>query len=390
MNTPNKTIEINKILLQLSSVLQNYSNKDFSLLSGLIGKILFNINYIELSFSDKKITTDIERDIVKICELSNFKDIRYSTGISGALWFINYLNNLSVIDNNDVIDDDIRCKAIKEAINAVEKHQDYDPLHGAIGLLNFYFLENVKFDHLIISFLEKLHEISIKTENGYYWIEPAYMKTESKECCNVNLGLAHGQIGIIAFLLKCKQRNISAPILDELIHGAIAYFISTTHQIGISKMPSRVIDDAAIYAHQLAWCYGGLSSAYIILKVGKLYANEAYITYAMDLLSALANPNYYEAITLADTSLCHGTSSTAYLFGKLYKETEDIKFKIASDYWINKTCEQLNVTFNSSTILSHNEYGLLEGISGVGLVLIAYLNNFEEGSTSWDSCLYLS
>lgn len=69
--------------------------------------------------------------------------------------------------------------------------------------------------------------------------------------------------------------------------------------------------------------------------------------------------------------------------------------KEAAEYWIEKTLEMARFedgaagykTWHGNDNGFEKEYGLLEGISGIGLVLLSYISDTEP---VWDECLLLS
>jgi lantibiotic modifying enzyme len=95
-----------------------------------------------------------------------------------------------------------------------------------------------------------------------------------------------------------------------------------------------------------------------------------------------------------DAGICHGTAGIAHVYNKMWHLTRDKTFKNACDFWINQT---LQLDKFDDTISGYKQYfsptntyqsssGLLEGSSGIGLVLISHLTN----DFDWDYCIMLN
>jgi lantibiotic modifying enzyme len=100
---------------------------------------------------------------------------------------------------------------------------------------------------------------------------------------------------------------------------------------------------------------------------------------------------------LSDACFCHGTSGIAHIFNRFYLETKVPDFNSARQYWINETIKKADFentecvfkTWESSDMRFQNDFGLLNGITGVGLTLLGFLSdNIED--LSWDKSLLLS
>jgi hypothetical protein len=99
---------------------------------------------------------------------------------------------------------------------------------------------------------------------------------------------------------------------------------------------------------------------------------------------------------VVDAGICHGTAGIAHIFNRFYRDTQLDSFKHATDYWIDQTLKMAKFKDGLAGYKSwqghengwKNEYGLLEGIAGIGLVLHSYLH--PEIEPTWDSCLLLS
>ena len=95
-----------------------------------------------------------------------------------------------------------------------------------------------------------------------------------------------------------------------------------------------------------------------------------------------------------DGGFCHGSSGVSNIFKKLNKYTGNDSFRIANDYWIRKTIDNLSYSKEAGGYLfmpdGRNKIradDLLEGVSGVA---VSILENVSDIDTGWDECFFLS
>ncbi|MEO7774152.1 MAG: lanthionine synthetase LanC family protein [Steroidobacteraceae bacterium] len=371
-----------------------------SLLGGRMGRALLNANAIDSKiFDSPKLQRTFHSDLDQITEFSSYDNASYSTGIAGCLWFLSHLDRLRHIDKDEFIDNEVHDCFLRQAIQLLDQG-NCDPMHGAIGYALFA-LEMCKLEQtqLLHTFIERLRDIAIIDEAGARWRSiPASPGHEMDS--TINMGMAHGQAGIVAFLLKCRRRGIQTSILNTLLHQS-TQFIMHTH-VDFSrpdipvKIPAAIINGKYNVGRKLAWCYGDLSSAYTAYRAASLLKIADWKEKSLVILNGCASDEYVESYPMKDASFCHGTAGTSYVFGKLFKETGSSEFKRASEKWLAATLDFGDrggrsagfIYFNGKRMESN--FGLLEGISGIGLVLLAHLRKFEPESTCWDGCFYLN
>lgn len=372
-----------------------------SLLSGRMGRALLTAGAIDsMVFGGSRLEEIFHQDLDKITEFNNYESASYSNGIAGCLWFLSHLHGQRYIDRKELIDDEIYDSFFHQAIHMLDQG-NYDPLHGAIGQVLFA-LEDQRPEQSdsLHTFIDRLRARAIVDEQGARWRSVPAASSPTANDFTINMGMAHGQSGIVAFLLKCRLRGIQSTALDRLLHQS-TQFIMRTHadfshpDIGI-KMPAAIINGKYNVGRKLAWCYGDLSSAYTAYRAASLLKKAGWKKKALTILTGCASGSYVESYPMKDASFCHGTAGASYIFGKLFKETGLPEFKRASTKWLTATLDFGNQAGRSAGFLYFNgkkleaNFGLLEGISGIGLVLLAHLREFEPESTGWDSCFYLS
>ena len=95
---------------------------------------------------------------------------------------------------------------------------------------------------------------------------------------------------------------------------------------------------------------------------------------------------------ITDACICHGSAGLAHIFNRLYQATRDELYADTARYWLERTLQfrepgkgaagylTWGMGKNESTELQP-KLGLIQGIAGVGLAMVAALSDVEP---SWD------
>lgn len=102
----------------------------------------------------------------------------------------------------------------------------------------------------------------------------------------------------------------------------------------------------------------------------------------------------FEKNGIVDAGICHGTAGIAHIFNRFFFETKMPIFKDTANYWIKETLKMATHDDGLAGYKSFysekewvKEYGLLEGVAGIGLALLSHISDEEP---TWDRCLLLS
>lgn len=320
-----------------------------------------------------------------------------SRGFSGFGWLCEHLRILNMLSNEDIkFLDDLDYVLCKQMLYDV-RHNNYEFLHGAIGV-GLYFLSRVdKSETATIALQELISELdksSITCENeGLKWLSVLNYDTGE---IGYNISISHGMTGLISFLMKLYQVNIGSEKVERMLSSSINYVLKQiTYRKGANSyfpMFSKEYDSSYLYS-RLAWCYGDLSIAYILWHAAVLLNDNALRSKAIDILYFNANRLDLENNGVVDACLCHGTAGLAHIFRNLYLETCIDKFKDTANYWIDQTILMSKYSdglagfkFYRSNGTYVNSVEVLEGISGIGLVL---LSQIIEEKLNWDEGIML-
>lgn len=137
-----------------------------------------------------------------------------------------------------------------------------------------------------------------------------------------NLGVAHGNPGILGFLAEACHRGFqrARPLLDTSMDWLLSCqspFVDGSifgRTFGYGQPPNP---DGC----RLSWCYGDLGIAAVMLLVAARVRQPAWRDEAIKIALACANrPNPWDSVM--DASLCHGAAGNAHLFNRFFQATD--------------------------------------------------------------------
>ena len=338
-------------------------------------------------------------EIEKIEDLIDMaSDASYSSFATGSLaiiYFMRLLYNANILTDEDI--DSIEEDSIEffmELLSSSVRKKEYDLFTGLIGL-GIYFLEIKKLDTVakIVSHIDYLkHE----KKQSFFWIDHIV-----KEENIIDLGLAHGQPSIISFLAECYHIGCKKETCAKLIRGSVNFlkelYEENKHAQYIFPSKINIVTREKQLSERLAWCYGDLGVALSIWKAYTVLQDEelkamclSIILNATKIKVDKSGVFYSQKNHCIDTGVCHGTSGISHIFNKFYRIFQNTEIKEACDYWMSLTLQQLEKGVKFPYDLKNDEWlehtGLLEGISGVGMVLLDY--QYPDKAKDWDK-IYL-
>jgi hypothetical protein len=386
----------------IESILSNVYigiNKDKSIspafLTGDAGIQLFNLLYLE---NKNKVDDEaFQSNIELLAENSlSFSYPTFCSGFAGINWFFKYLYEKNVLNKEDL---SMLCYRDKELENvSIQMLQigNYDFFHGAVGIA-YYLLysPNMAPERYFSDFFEVINSLFDKSTNNDSI--PSYnFSTKSIVHSEVNFGLSHGVPSILKFCVQCFKQGICIDASRKLAWRIINYLLAHTNPApAISYFPysvSTVKETERVT--RLAWCYGDLGVGIVLYQAGIVFQDKRIVDFSLEvLLHSTKRRTIGEAI-IFDAGVCHGTAGIAHIYNRMWHYTKDPVFKEACDYWIRKTVDFSTYEdgiagykkYNGINKEYESEYGLVEGTTGIGLVLLSYLT----GDFSWDYCLMLN
>ncbi len=361
---------------------------------GLSGVSLFQFYYNRyLDDYDNGIGESIIEKCISLVN-DGYASPNFSKGLAGFGWVLDHLKTANFIDiDNDMLLSNFDDYIKKEMILYL-KSGNYDFLHAGVGCA-YYFLSRYKATesdslrhkykkHLIL-FIEHLKKSS--TNEGINKVKWVYRLNPDLKETVYDLSLAHGISSIIGILSRLYELDDFKPLTNELLTKALNYLLSfkKLDKETFSIFPNFANDK---YESRVAWCYGDLGIGLTLLRASKSTNDDQMREIALLVLRHTANRLTPENSLVTDPYICHGAFGNSQIFNRIYKETKEPIFKNARNTWIN---HGLQLIEDKRSFIEKekgkNYLRLLNGISGIGLVMIDYLS---EHNSNWDECLMIN
>jgi len=402
---------INQILKQFAKIISNLANKTEScgLLSGLTGDLLFLYQFSQYEASLAKGFSPAEASLVDEAIFNNKLEFLQqqlatsvsrpdlSSGLSGQGWFLEYLNQGQGSDYDPELCEEID-SILHNTLSTDTWSGEIEMVLGLSGIAIYAGRRQLQsgsaelFDKLIGHF----ESIAIQTgDNTLAWPQPdnsVYrFNKDDLERPEFNLGLAHGVPGIIAAILPALKIPALYERTKSLLVQSCDWLLDQEldDPQSISCFASSCNDN---HGSRLGWCYGDLTIALTLARVGRALEHPSYIDKAKQISLHAARRDNKQGM-IRDAGLCHGSAGLALIFQLLNREINETELLQAANKWLLYTLDlyrekSLKGLYMYSGLSKEYEEdtGLLMGFGGIGLCLLAAL----EGDTDWVDCLLMA
>ena len=371
---------------------------DYGVYTGKFGILSFLLYYSRFSKTKKhlKITENYAKRIFEQF-LLNEKLHTFCSGLSGVLYLFEFLRENDFIDLDVSSAQQILENYLVSRMRENIQQNNYDFMHGALGV-GLYFLKKEAYPEYIQELIDFLYETAEKSADNqiFKWKSIVMDKNEVLRSA-YNFALSHGMSSIIIFLARVVESGILDEKIKEMLFGAVNYVLSQEKdfsQFG-SYFPSYILIDSPddISKSRLGWCYGDLGVGLALWQAGKALEKTEWQGKGLTiLLKSTQRRDMFDSLVI-DAGICHGSAGIALIYRRMYMETGRDEFREATQYWIDQT---LNFSSFKDGLAGYKtfekegwkcDYSLLTGISGIGLVLLSYLENNQQ---TWDELFLLS
>lgn len=394
-----------KILQDISQSLDHFTKETAvpGLLGGYTGAALFYAYYYQLTGKQKYLKKThqlLERGVQDMAGTA----LPYShcSGIAGMVWNIQHLIKAGFVneDGMDDIFEDVD-EILGEAMLTALQQGQHDFLHQGLGIA-LYFLErgeHPQAKHYLTSLVSILAATAVKMEDGVSWQDHLTGLGAKPREVTFNMGLAHGVPAIISVLGMIHQQGIAVTATNDLIRKGISWILkgeNSPEEGLIALYP--VLTDAnhrALTGKQsrLGWCYGDLGIATLLLNTGIWLQDNTYQEKALHIFHHTLTHRNSKNGNVHDACLCHGSAGIAHIYRRAWLQTKDPALLTGATNWLQETL-QMNTHKDAPGGFRfyakdgyENSYGILEGVAGIGLALIAAID--ETTDPSWDRCMLL-
>lgn len=317
------------------------------------------------------------------------------SGFTGIAWAVQHVCGVLKEPVDDLSEID---SAVETYLGHTPWKEEYDLISGLVGL-GVYCLERPQSETIRSSLeliVSRLEELSVPADGGITWFTaPEMLIAQQREHYPqgyYNLGVAHGVPGVIALLARCHAAGISPEKTRAMLESTVHWFLQQRLPAGNNScFPTFYIPDQPPDDCRLAWCYGDAGIAATLLIAARCMGNSSWEQTALEIArhSARRDP---QTSGVQDVCFCHGSAGLAHIFNRFYQATREDIFATAARYWLQRSLQfqQPGTGAAGFTVVTGDEhmnvivagrFGMIEGIAGVGLTLLAALTPIEP---SWD------
>jgi hypothetical protein len=295
-------------------------------------------------------------------------------------------------------------EALLAYLSTLTEPDEYDLIRGVTGL-GVYARERLPYPSGAVLLERVVDHLAKQAETGpegTTWFTPPDRLPEWQREVHpqglYNLGVAHGIPAVVALLAIACRSGVAADRARPLLEGAVRWLLA--HQLPAGKgscFGTAIGTREDSGASRLAWCYGDPGIAATLLVAARAAGEPAWEAKALEVARAAAR-RPPERSFVRDAGVCHGAAGLAHLFNRFWQASGEEVFRDAARSWIERTLE-LRVPgegiagFRAWHALegSNGEWaaepGLLEGATGIALVLLAAVSTVEP---EWDRILLVS
>lgn len=278
-----------------------------------------------------------------------------------------------------------------------------DFLHGATGQMYYLsaFLPDAGTEAYLETLTDALLQLAVRDEKGIRFPNSTAREFQGTE--DINLSLSHGHTGILWTLLRLYIKGVArqktAAAIKDGIHYLFHYYIQRDKKRDAAASSAFPLWTAAQYSieqlveeryyeENLSWCYGDMGAIWLLYHAGQVLDQPHWISLADEIGEALAAKATVTGFEDKNCHFCHGTAGVAQFFLRLHMHTGKDIYRVAYDKWLAQSLQYFERDMLRERFTTKDTFlGVLEGITGLGLVLLSYL---DKENSSWDSMFLLS
>jgi hypothetical protein len=249
-----------------------------------------------------------------------------------------------------------------------------------------------------------LNKIAIDTPAGRNWkINQRFFGRSATQdlvmdpYTSVNLSMAHGICAILMLLSKTRMNGYFEKEAEDNIHKGIKLIrsLKIAGAGSASLYPSVVINGEVNGGTRLAWCYGDFCVANAFWMAGEVTGCREYKDEALSIVDFSCRKDLRSS-GVKDAGLCHGAAGIAHMFRRFYLATGNTMYAKVADEWVAITLQMATHMDGYAGYKAFRvpepgnfiaDYGFLEGITGIGLML---LSSLSDKPADWDRVLQIS
>ena len=328
------------------------------------------------------------------------------SGFSGVAWVAEHLQaRLFEPDREDEDPNREVDEALLAYLDTLTDSDEYDLIRGVTGL-GVYARERLSYPTgaaLLERVIDRLASQAESGPEGTAWFTPPDRLPEWQREIHpkglYNLGVAHGMPAVVALLAIACRSGVAADRARPLLDGAVRWLLARQLPAGQSScFGSSFVAGEPSAVSRLAWCYGDPGIAATLLVAARAVGEPAWEDKALEVARGAARRPLEQSF-VRDAGVCHGAAGLAHLFNRFWQASGEEVFRDAARSWIERTLEFRAPGEGIAGFRAWHaqppgpngqwaaEPGLLEGATGIGLVLLAAVSTVEP---EWDRILLVS
>lgn len=315
----------------------------------------------------------------------------FSSGIAGIGFALDFVDKYKILEEDVLsIVEEIDDTVASDVENLIVK-SNYDLLHGVVGV-GVYLIRKNSFEE-VEKIINALSKEAIRSGKEIKWKRFDEYRTKKYI---YDLGLAHGNMGILFFLGFAYHDGLQKSHCKELIQGLFSFYDNNIQDVEKAGSLFAYSYDAESYEAgkkitqhtRLAWCYGDLGALVTLIRVAQWLGDKEKAHHYELLLEKTLGRRNQKDVQVVDACFCHGSAGNAFLYKHAYEMTGNSKFKDEAIYWLTDTLIRADdskhtgynflVGTREEDPFQDDFPGLLEGFLGVYLVLQGFITNEEK------------
>jgi len=325
-------------------------------------------------------------------------------GFTGIAWVVEHTLGTcgsgvtSADDPNDAIDEALEA-ALRQSGAEASWARSFEFLFGLVGV-GVYALERLgrpRATGILELIVSRLGTLCERAPDGIAWFTPPDQLAPKTRTLApdgyYNVGVAHGSPGVIAFLGQVYAAGIAERESRELLEGSVSWLLARRSSENVDAFPAWITPQGNVRTKPVSWCYGNPGIAAALLVAARAVGERSWEDEALHMALACAGRSGPE-FRAEEACLCHGSAGNGHLFNRLFQATSETRFRDAAVSWFAHALELRRPGSGLAGFESkdHREDklfwvgrpGFLNGISGIGLALLAATTTVEP---SWDRLL---
>lgn len=361
-----------------------FQNGDFGMFKGMSGISVFYFQMYLFSH-EEKYRELCGKYFMMAYESLELSDFSLSNGVSGFMWLVNHFKGLNAFESNF---EDILLSYDRNMGKVIEAYQsNLDPMHGLLGIANYILERNIRNKEVLIKkIVDIIDDKKMESNNGVYWLSGTNDPSKNMYK-HINIGYAHGMPSILFTINKIRTAGVYVSRCSHLLRSGLNFLKSYYDDSAEEFFPNRIKGEEVLRKSRISFCYGDLGVSYGLTIIGNSLGDLQILHLAKKTAIHVAKRSLENGSNDFDIGLCHGNAGRGYLFYKLYRVFKSNYLKQAAYFNYKNLLEirKIGQGIAGFTAIDYNDDtqsfqrkampGFMDGVAGVGLSIISYLNS---------------